>query len=109
MSESSARDLADGLHPIHVGQLRQILDAAAIDPAKLSTQGRRILRWLAGWDGWTTDGLAEILTATRTAAQVALHRAQIAGKVEALRVSDAAMEAAFGRYDGREEHGHDLG
>ncbi len=54
MSDSTVHELTDGLHPFHVRQLHQILDAACVDPARLSTQGRRILRWLAGWAGRPT-------------------------------------------------------
>jgi hypothetical protein len=75
---------------------------AGIDLDKLSIQDQRILGWLCGWDDWTIEGPVEILSATRTAAQVAVHRDAIDRKVEPLRESEAATEAALARYDNRE-------
>lgn len=73
---------------------RRIVDTAGIDPNKLSDQGQRILRWLSEWDDWTTGGVVEILTAARTAAQMAEHRAGIAHRLDALRQSEAAPAGA---------------
>jgi hypothetical protein len=42
---------------------RRMLRAGHIDPAQLSNQASRILAWLAEWDDWTVDGVAELLTA----------------------------------------------
>lgn len=78
---------------------RQLLSAAGIEADKLTEQGQRILNWLTGWDDWTIGGLVEILQATRTAAQVAIHRDGIDGKVAALRESENATQAALDRYD----------
>jgi transposase len=80
----------------------RLVTAGAFDPEKLSEQAQRILRWLTEWDDWTVDGVAEMLAATRTAAQVAIHHEAIDRKVEALRASEAATEAALARYDERE-------
>jgi hypothetical protein len=49
-------------------QRRQIVEAAGIDPSRLSEQGQRILNWLAEWDDWTTGGIVELLQAARAAA-----------------------------------------
>jgi transposase len=54
------------------GRRRQIIEAAGIDPSKLSEQGQRILNWLAEWDDWTTGGIVELLQAARATA-LALH------------------------------------
>lgn len=79
----------------------QLVTAGAFDPDELSEQAQRILRWLTDWDDWTVDGIAEMLAATRTAAQ-AVHRQSIDRKVGALRESEAAVEAALTRYDERD-------
>jgi len=85
----------------------RIVTAAGIDPEKLSVQGQRTLAWLTGWDTPTIDGLVEILSATRTAAQVAVHRKAIDRKAEALRASETATAAALARYDEHEARRHD--
>jgi hypothetical protein len=46
---------------------RRMLRAGHIDPAHLSNQALRILAWLAEWDDWTVDGVAELLTAAHHA------------------------------------------
>lgn len=46
---------------------RRMLTAGGIDAEQLSEQGRRILGWLAEWDDWTVDGLAELLRAASVA------------------------------------------
>jgi hypothetical protein len=48
---------------------RRMLSAGNIDPADLSNQALRILAWLAEWDDWTVDGVAELLTAAHRAGQ----------------------------------------
>jgi hypothetical protein len=60
------------------------------------------LAWLSGWDDPTIEGVAEILFAARTAAEVAIHREGIDAKVTSLREAEAASEAALVRYDERE-------
>jgi hypothetical protein len=80
----------------------RLVTAAGIDPDKLSPQAQRTLDWLTGWDSPTIDGLVEILTATRTAAQIAIHGEQIARKVQALRDTEAATEAALALFDEQE-------
>lgn len=50
---------------------RRMLRAGNIDPADLSDQALRILAWLAEWDDWTVDGVAELLTAARRAGREA--------------------------------------
>ena len=80
----------------------RLVSAAGVDPNQLSAQGQRTLAWLSGGDDSTVDGLMEIFTAARTAAQVALQREAIAEKVAALRASEAATDAAFVRYDEQE-------
>jgi len=80
----------------------RLVTAGGFDPDNLSEQAQRILRWLTDWDDWTVDGVAEMLIAARTAAEVAAHRETIDRKFEALRASDAAVAAATTRYDERE-------
>ena len=81
----------------------RLVTAGGFDPDDLSEQAQRILRWLTDWDDWTVDGVAEMLTAARTAAaEVAAHRETIDRKFEALRESDASVAAAITRYDERE-------
>jgi hypothetical protein len=82
-------------------QRRRIVDAAGIDPSKLSVQAQRILNWLSDWDDWTTGGIVELLQAARTAAQVTEHRDLIQQKVDALREAEARTTAAITRYDHR--------
>jgi hypothetical protein len=82
-------------------QRRRIVEAAGIDPSKLSAQAQRILNWLSDWDDWTTGGVVELLQAARTAAQVAEHLYLIQQKVDALRESEARTAAAVARYDDR--------
>ena len=67
----------------------RLVTAGGFDPDNLSDQAQRILRWLTDWDDWTVDGVAEMLAATRTAAQVAIDRETIDRKVKALRASEA--------------------
>jgi hypothetical protein len=52
----------------------RILTAAGVDVEDLSEDGRRILEWLADWDEPTTDGIVELVVATRASA-VDEHRA----------------------------------
>jgi hypothetical protein len=69
-------------------QRRRIVEAAGIDPTRLSEQAQRILNWLSDWDDWTTGGVVELLQAARTAAQVGT-----------LREAEARTAAAITRYD----------
>jgi hypothetical protein len=103
------------LRALHQHELRQwrevsearfrhrLINAAGIDSDKLPAQGQRTMALLCGFDDSTIDEQVEILTATRTAAQVAVHRETSAGMVRALRDSEAATEAALVRYDERED------
>ena len=97
------RELREAIEARH---RRRLLTAAAIDPDRLSGQGQRTLSWLCGFDNSTVDGLVEILGATRTAAQVAIHREGIDRKVQALRDAEAATEAAMARFDEQEARRH---
>jgi hypothetical protein len=42
---------------------RRMLHAGHLDTDGLSDQALRILAWLAEWDDWTVDGVAELLAA----------------------------------------------
>lgn len=55
-----------GLRPWEQANLDRLVAAAGIDPEDLPDTGRRILRWLAGWDDHTTTGLEQILHAARS-------------------------------------------
>jgi hypothetical protein len=77
--------------------------AAGIDPDRPS---ERALSELAGADDQIVEGLVEILLATRTAAQMAIHREELARKVQALRDAHAATEAAIARFDEQEARRH---
>jgi hypothetical protein len=77
--------------------------AAGIDPDRLSERAQRTLAELCGADASTIDGLVEILLATRTAAQMAIQREELARQVQALRESEAATEAAIARFDEHQE------
>jgi hypothetical protein len=99
------------LHQHNIGQLQEanearhrhrLVTAAGIDVDKLPAQAQRTLAWLCSWDDPTIDGLVEILLATRTAAQVAVHQAAIGTKVSALRESETATEVALARFDEQE-------
>jgi hypothetical protein len=48
---------------------RRIITAAGIDIDDLSERGRRFLDWLVDWDESTIDGIAELVAATRAAAE----------------------------------------
>jgi hypothetical protein len=74
VSHSTDDAAAEELHPLHAGFRRQIIEAAGIDPAELSVQGRRILNWLSRWDDWTTEGVVEILAATRATGRQEIRR-----------------------------------
>jgi hypothetical protein len=87
--------------PQEAAYRRRIIEAAAIDPADLTVQARRVLDWLAEWDEPTTVSLVEILSAVRTGARVDDHRAQGDRNVSAQRKSETATEAARARYDER--------
>jgi hypothetical protein len=104
--------LMRALHQHHLGQLREatearhrhrLLTAAGIDPDRLSEGAQRTLAELCGADAPTIEGLVEILLATRTAAQMAIQREELARKVQALRESEAATEAAMVRFDDQQE------
>jgi hypothetical protein len=58
---------------------------------------------LCGADASTIDGLVEILLATRTAAQMAIQREELARKVQALRDAETATEVAMARFDEQQE------
>jgi hypothetical protein len=51
--------------------LRRMLRAGHIDADQLSNHAHGILAWLAEWDDWTVDGVAELLTAAHRAGQEA--------------------------------------
>jgi hypothetical protein len=108
--------LVRALRQHNVGQLQaaaearyrhRLIAAAGIDVDQLPAQAQRTLAWLCGWDDPTIDGVVEILLATRTAAQVAVHQEAIDDKVAALRESEAATEAGIARYDEQEAQRHE--
>jgi hypothetical protein len=82
---------------------RRLVTAAGIDAERLSERAGRLLAELCGADESTVEGLVEILLATRTAAQMAVQRDELDRKVQALRDSEAATEAAMARFDEIEE------
>lgn len=78
---------------------RRLVTAAGIDPERLSERAGRVLAELSSADESANEGLVEILLATRTAAQMAIQRDELARKVQALRDTEAATEAAMARFD----------